>query len=170
MSQRKETQGKICCTFLRGTDLGNGGDTMSDGCNYRRVYVHSENGIPMSGSRNELEQAIRDGADVRIRYQFSGPVLSGAWTRTCSSVTIAEPSDAGAAGGTIISCIVTDIPDTETDLTTGRTFAKPFAFEVQSYNTSGHRHLVKFDRQTGAVLSESTDRLLISWLVRGDES
>ena len=150
-----------------GKGFGNGGDTMSDSCNWRKVYEHRADGSRFSGNLNDLVDAVKSGADVQIRYFFSTPFpLQGEWHRTCSSVTYVEHEDEGRP---IVSCMITDIPDTQADLTRGRTFAKPFAFEWQAYNTSGHRHVVKFNHQTRAVISENSDTRQIAWYVRGVE-
>lgn len=133
---------------------------MSDSCRWKKVYEHRGDGSRVSGDLNELVTAIQAGADVQIGYSFSG----GAWRRTCSSVTYVRSS---APGGAIVSCMITDIPDTQVDVPNGRTFAKPFAFEWQAYNTSGLRHLVKFNNQTRDVVSENIDRRQIAWYVRG---
>jgi hypothetical protein len=140
---------------------------MSDECNcWRKVYEHRADGTRVSGSLTDLANAIRYGADVQVRYFFSGPGdLRGEWHRTCFSTTFVEPR--GGGGTPIVSCMVTDIPDTQVDFPTGRIFAKPFAFEWQAYNTSGERHVVKFDHQSREVVSETIDRRQIAWYVRG---
>jgi hypothetical protein len=59
-----------------------------------------------------------------------------------------------------------DVPDTDVDLTTGRTFEEPFAFDWMVFDTSGRRQLVKFDRETLDVLASSSGNLRTYWFVR----
>jgi hypothetical protein len=138
---------------------------MSDDCSWRKVYEHRADGTRFSGDLDDLVDAVKAGADVQIRYFFSTPFpMQGEWRRTCSSVTYVEHED---EGGPIVSCLITDIPDTQADLTRGRTFAEPFAVEWQAYNTSGTRHVVKFNHRTRDVESDSIDNRQIAWYVRG---
>ncbi len=62
--------------------------------------------------------------------------------------------------------MLTDIPDTRLDLAAGRRFDQPFAFEWQAFNTTGVRHLVKFDLRTLNVESDETDALGVTWYAR----
>lgn len=141
---------------------------MRDGCRWRKVYENRADGTTFSGDLGDFVDAIKSGADVQIRYFFHSPSpLQGEWHRTCSSVTFVEDEDSGGAGPQIVSCMVTDISDTQVDLTQGRVFARPPAFEWQAYNTSGVRHSLKFDRKTLNVESDTSDNLQIAWYVRG---
>jgi hypothetical protein len=138
---------------------------MSDGCSWVKVYENRADGSVFSGNLGDLVEAIRSGADVQIGYFFAGPGLfDGEWRRTCSSVTYVKEEDSGVP--TIVSCMITDIPDTQVDLNNGRTFAEPFAYEWQAYNTTGVRQVLKFNQLTGQLISDQTDRRQIGWWVR----
>jgi hypothetical protein len=137
---------------------------------WRKVYEHEADGTPLSGDLNDLVDAIKSGGvDIQIGYAFVDGDTRGEWRRTCSSVTYAE-SDRGQ----VVSCIITDIPDTNLQglgtTIAGRIIPFPLASEWQAYNTSGQRYVVKFDQQTRAILSYTPNRLRIAWYVRGVQS
>jgi hypothetical protein len=139
-------------------------------CDWEKVYEHAADGSAVSGSLLSLIIAVKLGADVQIRYFRPGVrrIRRVEWHRTCSSVTIAEAEGGLLGGGRhIVSCAFTDIPDTRLDAGTGRTFIQePYATEWQLFNTTGMRHMVKFDAQTSAVIADSQDNLGIAWYVR----
>jgi len=133
---------------------------------WRKVYEHNADGTARNGSLSTLSSVIGRGADIKVIYRLSGPPRV-VWSRTMSSVTVTRPE--GGAGGTIVSGILTDIPDT--DVTgSGRDFANPSAHEWQSYNTTGVVVLRKFDAATGQVLDEQENRRRLEWWARSYRS
>lgn len=136
---------------------------MSDACNWERVYSHSETGVPVTGSRSALVDAITDGADVKIVYGGSFEEGTASWWRTCTSVTIARLHDDPSRA--IVSCVFTGIPDTRVT-SAGRLFEEPAAVEWQAFNTTGQRQLVKFDPRTMEVLANETTNEALNWFVR----
>jgi hypothetical protein len=133
---------------------------------WRKVYENRADGTAFSGDIDDLVDAIEAGADVKVRYFFSSFPIQGQWTRTCSSVTFAEDEDSGSAGPRVVSCMVTDIPDTQVDLSQGRRFETPPAVEWQAFNTTGQRQTLEFDQQTGQLVSDTTTNLQMAWFVR----
>ncbi|MBA2518919.1 MAG: hypothetical protein H0V24_04590 [Chloroflexia bacterium] len=129
-------------------------------CGWQRVYDHQDDGTALSGSLTALVDAVRAGADVKVAYTRAGEVE---WFRACSSATIARLGDGETP---VVSCLLTDIPDSELDGSFGRFFAEPFALEWQAYNTTGQRHVVKFDAQTHGVLQNDMDSLPVGWYIR----
>lgn len=131
-------------------------------CGWQRVYEHDENGIAVAGDIGALADAVRAGADVKIAYIRPAGASVIEWFRTCFSQ--ATTSDGG--GEPVVSCMVTDIPDSDTDLGSGRRFLEPYALEWQAYNTTGRRHQVKFDAQSHGVLEDGFDTLGLAWFIR----
>lgn len=136
-------------------------------CIWKIVYQHTADGSRTSGNLNDLVKAVKAGADVQVRY-YRSSAISGIdyieWHRACAAVTLAE---ADVTGLPIVSCAITDIPDTDFGQGSGRTFNQPYAFEWQVYNTTGRRHTVKFTRTSLDVASDVTDSLGVTWYVRG---
>ncbi len=132
---------------------------------WRTVYEHEADGTPLSGDINDLVDAIKSGGvDVQLGYAFITGDRQGEWRRTCSSVTYFEGD-----GGPVVSCMITDIPDTQL-VPAGRNFPFPLAFEWQAYNTSGARWIVTFHGETRAILGYIYDPVRIAWYVRGVQS
>lgn len=131
-------------------------------CGWQQVYEHDENGIAVGGDINALAAAVRAGADVKVAYTRSAGAAVLEWFRTCFSPTTSD--DGG--GEPVVSCSIVDIPDSDTDLGSGRRFVEPYALEWQAYNTTGRRHSVKFDAQSHGVLDDGFDSLGMAWYVR----
>jgi hypothetical protein len=135
---------------------------------WRKVYEHDADGNPLSGTLTDLVDAIKSGGvDVQIGYAFRDGETRGEWRRTCPSVTYAENPR-----GQVVSCIITDIPDTQLNDPPGTVAGRiitfpPIAYEWQSYNTSGQRYVVKLENQGGAIIGYTPNRLRIAWYVRG---
>jgi hypothetical protein len=109
--------------------------------------------------------AVHGGADVQVRYPlFDERVGRTVWRRTAHHVSVGQES---AAGVPVVSCTFVGIPDTNYDLVDGRKFDEdPFAFEWQTFNTTGVRDRVKFEQSTRTVIQHVVDRQQIAWYVR----
>jgi hypothetical protein len=154
--------------------LDNGGATMSDDLHiWRLVYDHEADGTVRFGNLEDLVFAAQGGQDIKIVYFQLDPNINASivWSRIPSAVTVTRPDE----GNTVVSCIITDIPDTkviagplgEEVSVTGRFFEQPFAFEWQAFNTTGKRHIVTFDHRTQNATAVDTDNRRIQWYVRG---
>lgn len=139
---------------------------------WRKAFEHWGNGQTRSGSIDSLVSAVRKGADVKVTYQLGGGGEDILWSRTLSSVTVTRTDIA-----TVVSGVLTDIPDTTVNIgpldnnapggTGGRTFEQPAAYEWQVFNTSGLRTVLKFDAATHQQSSSTSDNLSMAWFVRG---
>jgi hypothetical protein len=132
-------------------------------CGWQRVYENQDDGTALSGDISVLVDAVRSGADVKVAY--TRPAESGdvEWFRTCASATTARLADGETP---VVSCLLTDIPDSNLDIDSGRYFVDPFALEWQAYNTTGTRHVVKFNAQTHDLEENEMDNLSIGWYIR----
>jgi hypothetical protein len=132
-------------------------------CGWQLVYEHDDVGTALSGSLSALVDAVRAGADVKVAYTRSAETGAVEWFRNCGAATIARLRDGETP---VVSCLLTDIPDSDLDPSWGRHFIDPFALEWQAYNTTGRRHVVKFDAQTHGVQADDMDNLPLGWYIR----
>ena len=140
---------------------------------WTEIYQNGPNGNRVSGSFDDLKSNVLRGADVKVGYTLTTAegFFNFFWRRLCSATVTEEldfPNDPGNTERRFtVSGIVTDIPDTDVGPnSTGRVFAEPFAVEWHMFNTSGLRQVVKFDRQTQSVISNTKSFLQISWYIR----
>jgi hypothetical protein len=130
---------------------------------WREVYQNTTDGEPLGGSFRDLVDAVKAGADVKVRYTQPGGIV---WFRTLQSVFVSEDLDEATTPEDVpVSGMLTDIPDSENN-PNGRVFSEPFAFEWQIFNTTGRRQTLTFDRQSFTHKNTSVDNLSIGWFVR----
>jgi hypothetical protein len=148
---------------------------------WQKVFENQASGT--SGSIGGLIAAIKGGADVKVAYELTGSE-EVFWSRPFSSVTIASIGGSGlfSRKSAVVSGIVVNIPDTDVTVRHrpssifvpfgtqnglgGRKFIqRPFSYEWQIFNTSGERHVVKFDAVTQQTQPVSTSALRMHWYV-----
>lgn len=133
-------------------------------CGWQLVYEHDDVGTALSGSLSTLVDAVRAGADVKVAYTRPAETGPVEWFRNCGAASIARLRDGETP---VVSCLLTDIPDSDLDPSAGRHFIDdPFAVEWQAYNTTGSRHVVTFDAQTHSVVDNERNNLPLGWYVR----
>lgn len=124
-------------------------------------------------SLNDLVNAVKDGADVKVHYTDITPQRGIQWARELPSVAVAEDEDQGTptVAGALLGLI-----DTQLDFVTGRDVERPLAEEWQAYNTTGRRTTVTSQLRRRCLLGfqcstcweerAERDSRATSWLVR----
>jgi hypothetical protein len=108
------------------------------------IYSTDATGAPLTGSVNELAQAVRAGADVKVIYT-AGPGIS--WSRYCASA-----STRTAGGATLVSATYAEAADTQVS-GNALAFAAPFAVEHHIYNSNGVQWMSKGGTNTQRVVA-----------------
>lgn len=121
------------------------------------IYSTGANGQPLAGDLNDFKSAVLAGADVKLIY-WTG---HGWWSRNCNAVNVSD-----RARIPVIAATMMEVADTQ-QTGNGTEFKQnPFAYEFHIYNSTGMRHVMKFDYKDHSLISQDKKTIPIRWYVK----